>query len=179
MNILYVSAKKKWGGVVSWQVHTARELEKRGHRVWIISAKNSALTRNAPKDIRLLAKKIGMNYSPLMIAYLIRFIKKENINVIASNIKKELIAAGAAARWCGIPSLRFIGNEKDFNNSRFLQKRLIDLYIVPCAKTKKLAMQRHRWLKEDDFAVIHIGHNLVHFPQQQIPVIAVGAGAVV
>ena len=45
MNILYVSSKKSWGGVVNWMAKTAMALEKRGHNVFIISHPNSRLTK--------------------------------------------------------------------------------------------------------------------------------------
>jgi glycosyltransferase involved in cell wall biosynthesis len=163
MNVLYVSSKKGWGGVVSWQVRTAQALEKRGHSVWILSARKSALTRQAPADIRLIPVKFGMDYNPFLIFFLVRFIKKHGINLVASNIKKELIAGGIAARICRIPSVRFIGNEYDFQKIRSLQLRLIDGNVVPCEHTKKLIRDSYPWVPEPSLHVIHIGRNTARF----------------
>jgi len=168
MNLLYVSSKKTWGGVVSWQVRTAQELEKRGHTVWVLSARKSALTRQAPRDIRLIPVKFGMDYNPLLIFRLVRFIRKNRIDAVASNIKKELIAGGIAARICGIPSIRFIGNENDFQKIRFLQLRLVDRNVVPCEHTKKLILEQYPWVPERSLHVIHIGRNAARFSHEEI-----------
>ena len=54
MNILYVSSKKRWGGVVSWMQRTALGLEKRGHSIWIISHPRSQFTNSEPKDLKII-----------------------------------------------------------------------------------------------------------------------------
>jgi glycosyltransferase involved in cell wall biosynthesis len=168
MKLLYVSSKKTWGGVVSWQVRTAQELEKRGHAVWILSSRKSALTRQAPPDIRLIPVKFGMDYNPILIFRLVRFIKKNRIDAVASNIKKELIAGGIAARICGIPSIRFIGNENDFQKIRSLQLRLVDRNVVPCEHTKKLILEQYPWVPGRSLHVIHIGRNATRFSPEEI-----------
>ncbi len=33
MKILYISSKKRWGGVVQWMHTTALELQNRGHQI--------------------------------------------------------------------------------------------------------------------------------------------------
>jgi len=168
MKLLYVSSKKTWGGVVSWQVRTAQELEKKGHTVWILSARKSALTRQAPPGLRLIPVKFGMDYSPLLIFRLVRFIKRNRIDAVASNIKKELIAGGIAARICGIPSVRFIGNENDFQKIRRLQLRLVDRNVVPCEHTKRQILEQHPWVPAKSLDVIHIGRNPVRFSRGEI-----------
>ncbi|MBN2354935.1 glycosyltransferase family 4 protein [candidate division KSB1 bacterium] len=168
MNILYLSAKKKWGGVVTWQVRTAQELEKRGHRVWMISNKDSSLSLHAPDDIHLLPVRTGMDFNPFLIAFLLRFIKKNDIELMATNIKKEVIAGGLAARLCRIPSVRFIGNEKDVDDSRRLQQYLVDQYIFPCHTCKELAQRKNPWLGDEVCRVIHIGHNRVIYTRDEV-----------
>jgi glycosyltransferase involved in cell wall biosynthesis len=168
MKLLYVSSKKNWGGVVSWQVRTAQELEKRGHTVWIFSSRKSALTREAPPDLRLIPVKFGMDYNPLLILRFVRFIRRHRIDAVAFNIKKELIAGGIAARICGIPTVRFIGNENDFQRIRSLQLRLADRNVVPCEHTKRLILEQYPWVPESSLSVIHIGRNTERFPDEAV-----------
>jgi len=168
MNILFVSSKKKWGGVISLQVRTALELQKRGHRVHIISAQDSALTERVPSGVPLTPKKFGMDFNPRMIAYLAQVIRREAIEVVITNIKKEVIAGGLAARLSRVPCIRIIGNEKDADDNRILQKWLVNKYIVPCHTTRDIMLQNHPWLKSKPLVVIHNGHNLMSHSDEQV-----------
>ena len=51
----------------------------------------------------------------MMIYFIIRFIRKNQIDVMVTNIEKEVIVGGIAARICGIPNIRRVGREDDFN----------------------------------------------------------------
>ena len=168
MNILFVSAKKKWGGVVSLQVRVAEELQRRGHSVWMISARHSALTDRAPAGLPLVVRKFGMDFNPALIVWLCRLIRRRRIDIVVTNIKKEIIAGGIAARLSRIPCIRIIGNEKDFNDSRFLQRSLVDHYIVPCRTTQEIAASVHSWLQREDIVVIHNGHNAAAYDAAEI-----------
>ncbi len=168
MNILYLNSKKKWGGVVTLTVKTAQELQKRGHNVWIVSSSRSALSAHAPQDIQLVRRRSGMDFNPYFIAFIIRFIKTNSIELIVTNIKKEMIAGGMAARICGLTSVRLIGNEKDVDDSRLLQRLLVDKYIFPCRTTLELAQKKNPWLKEKDCRVIYNGVNLVEFDSEKV-----------
>ena len=110
MNILYVSSKKGWGGVVSWMHRTALGLEARGHKVWIVSHPDSRFTVSAPPGVRIIPKRLGMDYNPVMILFMARLIKKSHIDLVVTNIQKEITVGGCAARLTGIPSIRRIGN---------------------------------------------------------------------
>ncbi|MBN1782769.1 glycosyltransferase family 4 protein [bacterium] len=167
MNILYVSSKKNWGGVISLTVRTARELEKRGHRVWIVSARHSVLTRKAPKGIHLVPRKFGMDFNPATIYFLVRLIRKQQIDLVVTNIKKELSTGGVAARICGIPSVRLIGNERDFKNIRELHLRVIDQCILPCEYTRKTALEQVPWLPEHTLHVIYNGLDPAEFGRDE------------
>ncbi|MBC8385631.1 MAG: hypothetical protein H8E57_08970 [Candidatus Cloacimonetes bacterium] len=105
MNILYLSSKKNWGGVVSWMIKTASGLEKKGHKVWILSHPDSQLNQNLPGWNRLISKKLGADYNPLMIAYIVYFIKNNKIDLLVTNIEKEISIGGVAAKICGIQML--------------------------------------------------------------------------
>ncbi|NOR44096.1 MAG: hypothetical protein GQ534_00790, partial [Candidatus Delongbacteria bacterium] len=64
MNILFLNAKKGWAGVVSWKTTLAKNLIRKGHNCYIVSGKNSALSKNKPVDLKLDIIKYGMNYNP-------------------------------------------------------------------------------------------------------------------
>lgn len=171
MNILYISAKKSWGGVITWMQITALGLEKRGHKVYILSHPKSAFTKNADKRLKIIPFELGFSYNPIAILKLIRFIKKNKINLILTNIEKEIIAGGIAARICRIPNVRHIGNEGDFRNKlrdKLHHKLLVDFSITISNFTKKESLKKVKWLKKEDIIVIYHGRSLTKFSDKEV-----------
>ena len=169
MNILYISSKKRWGGIVSWMQRTAVGLEERGHRVWIVTHPDCRFTRSTEEKLRLIPRRLGMDFNPLAIGFLVRFIKRHRIDLVVTNIQKELLAGGIAARLSGIPNVRRIGNELDLNNKyRRRQRLLVDHTIVPCDAVLKNAMKRSNWLEPAEFTTIYNGRNVKSYAGDEI-----------
>jgi len=169
MNILYISAKKGWGGVITWIYRTAAGLGARGHRVWIVSHPASPFTRLAPDEVTLIPKRLGMDYNPAMILFLAAFIKRNRVDLVVTNIQKEVIAGGLAARLCGIPNVRMLGNEHDVNDRvRWRQQMLVDHTIVPSDTTLKLALKAVSWLEPQRFSTIYAGRDPVTYSEGEI-----------
>jgi glycosyltransferase involved in cell wall biosynthesis len=163
MNILYVSSKKSWGGVVNWMAKTAMALEKRGHNVFIISHPNSRLTKNSTPGIKIIEKKLGPLFNPFMIFYIVKFIKKNKINLLVTNIDKEVGIGGIAAKICGIPNIRRVGREDDLSNKFRLKwdhKLLVTKCIVPCDFISTKVTEQYSWLNKCDFKTIYNGKNI-------------------
>ena len=102
---------------------------------------------------------------------MVNFIKKNNINIIVSNIEKEVIAGGIAARICGIPNIRRVGREDDFNNRlkvKWRHRLLVDHCIVPCDLVKINALKRAKWLNPYQFTTIYNGINIRKFSEKEI-----------
>jgi glycosyltransferase involved in cell wall biosynthesis len=166
MNVLFLSSKKRWAGIITWNISLARKFKERGHKCLLVSAKNSALTKNAPEDVVLIPLKFGFNFNPLTFFRLIRIVKKNNIDVIVTNIKREVIFGGIAGRICKIPVVRLIGNEKDFDSGRFYEEKLVDTDIFPCEYTRKLSVEKFPWLPFEKTKVIHTGKTISAFPKE-------------
>jgi len=171
MNILYISSKKRWGGVSSWMHRTALGLERKGHSVWILAHPNGRFIKSASRGLKLLPKKMGMDYNPVMIYFLVRFIKKNRIDLVVTNIEKEVIAGGIAARICGIPNIRRVGREDDFSERfkvKWHHRLLVDQCISPCDLVRENAMKRARWLNGSQFTTIYNGRNCQSFSADEI-----------
>lgn len=171
MNILYISSKKRWGGVSSWMHITALGLERKGHNVWILAHPNGRFIKSASRRLNLLPKKLGMDYNPVMIYFLMRFIKKNQIDLVVTNIEKEVIAGGIAARICGIPNIRRVGHGDDFNERfrvKWHHRLLADQCIVPCNLVRENAMKRAKWLNGSQFTTIYNGRNCKWFSADEI-----------
>jgi glycosyltransferase involved in cell wall biosynthesis len=171
MNILYISSKKRWGGVSSWMRQTAIGLEAKGHQVWVLGHPKGRFIRSAPKEIRLIPRRLGMDYSPLTVSFLVRFIKSHQIDLIVTNIEKEVIAGGIAARLCGIPNIRRVGREDDFKKKlkiRWNHRHLVDQCIVPCDFVRDNAVKRAPWLDRAQFTTIYNGKNGRRYSRDEI-----------
>jgi L-malate glycosyltransferase len=168
MRILFVSAKRGWGGIVTQVYRTAEGLEARGHRAWIISHPRSPFTRLAPRTVRIIPKRLGMDFNPAIILYLARFIRREGVDLVVTNIQKEVLAGGIAARICGIPNVRIVGNEDDLTDKiKWRQVRLVDHTMVPSDATLVLASKRAEWLDPAKYTTIHIGVNPVTYAEAE------------
>ncbi|MFC1799709.1 glycosyltransferase family 4 protein [Candidatus Eisenbacteria bacterium] len=169
MNILFISSKKGWGGVVTLMYRCALGLERRGHRVWILSHPDSLFTRSDPPGVTIIPRKLGMDFNPLMIGYLVAFIRRNGIDAILTNIKKEVVTGGIAARLCGIPNVRRIGSPDDLNDKvRWYQQRLVDHSVLPSEMTLKQAMGKVDWLDPDTFTTVHTGKNPADFTVEEL-----------
>jgi glycosyltransferase involved in cell wall biosynthesis len=169
MNVLFISSKKGWGGVVTSMYRCALGLERRGHRVWILSHPDSLFNRSDPQGVTIIPRKLGMDFNPLMIGYLAAFMRRSRMDAILTNIKKEVVIGGIAARLCGIPNVRRIGSPDDLNDSvRWYQTRLVDHSIVPSDMTLKQAMDKVGWLDPDNFTTVHTGRNPVDFTPDEL-----------
>jgi glycosyltransferase involved in cell wall biosynthesis len=170
MNILYISSKKRWGGVASWMKKTAFGLEKKGHKVYIISHPKLNLG-SASESLKITYRKLGFEYNILTILFLVRFIKKKNINIIVTNIEKEVGIGGIAAKLCGIPNIRRVGREDDFNTkfkNRWNHNHLVSKSIVPCNYITNVVVKRAPWLSVDNFTTIYNGRDSVEFDKDII-----------
>lgn len=171
LNLLYISSKKKWGGVSSWMEKTALGLKKRGHRVFIVAHPNGRFVQSARKDLNLLPHKLGMDYNPLSILYLLYQIKTQKIDAVVTNIEKEVAIGGIAARLARIPNIRRIGNEKDFNQRwkvKWHHRLLVNRCIVPCNLIRDNAVKRAPWLDPDQLVTIYNGRDSRIFSNEQI-----------
>jgi glycosyltransferase involved in cell wall biosynthesis len=170
MNILYVSSKKSWGGVVNWMAKTAVGLEAKGHNIFIISHPNSRLTKASNPELKIIGKKLGPLFNPLMIFYIVLFIKKNKIDLIVTNIDKELGIGGIAAKLRGIPNIRRVGREDDLSD-KFRQKwnhrLLVTKSIVPCNFISNKVSEQYEWLSKSDFKTIYNGKNIPNISETE------------
>ncbi|MDR2034965.1 MAG: glycosyltransferase family 4 protein [Helicobacteraceae bacterium] len=172
MNILFVTSKKNWGGVTSWMVRTTNGLEARGHQVFIVAARRSLFMQKAPKNLRVFPWKFGFDYNPITIFYIIYLIKKLRVNIVITNIEKEIACGGVAAKLCKIPNIRRVGRHDDFNDAkakiRFRHERLVTASIAPCDAIFNEAIEHSAWLKKYPITTIYNGKNRVDFSDDEI-----------
>ncbi len=169
MRILYLSSKKNWGGVTNWMNQTALGLGKRGHVVYIIAHPRGRFVRSAAPQLNIIPQKLGMDYNPWMIVNIRRFLVQHSIELVLTNIEKEVMIGGLASRLCRIPNVRRVGREDDFNERfrvKWHHRLLVDRCIVPCNLIRDNAMRRAKWLAGSNFETIYNGRNPVDISQE-------------
>ena len=150
---------------------TAGGLERRGHAVWILSHPRSRFTDSAPGHLKVIARRLGADYNPFAIAYLVRVVRGHGIDVLVTNIEKEVIAGGIAARLAGIPNVRRVGREDDYSSRwrvRAHHRFLVDHCIVPCDLVRENAIGRAPWLDRREFTTIYNGRDVREFSSEDI-----------
>ncbi|MBI9072004.1 MAG: glycosyltransferase family 4 protein [Melioribacteraceae bacterium] len=168
MNILYVSAKTGWGGIMSWMVQTAEGLGSRDHNVWIVSNPKSKLNKTNYPSLNIIENPLGANYNPWTIYKLVKFIKQNSVDLVVSNIRKEVIVAGYAARIAGIKCVRRVGLHVDLNDrTKKLHEKFIDHSIIPAEYLFTKAAATESWLERNDFSVVYNGRDTKEFTHEQ------------
>lgn len=150
---------------------TACGLTQRGHRVWILAHPQGRFYQSAAGEVNLLPFKLGMDYSPFSILFVIWQIKTKKIDLLVTNIEKEVICGGIAARLSRIPIIRRVGREDDFNRKfkvKLHHRFLVDWCIVPCDLVRDQALLRAPWLDPSRFVTIYNGKNECHFSDDEI-----------
>ena len=150
---------------------TARGLGKKGHKVFILAHPRGRFAASVSEDIRVIRGKLGSDYNPLAVLFLLRIIEHHNIHLVVTNIEKEVIAGGIAARLKKIPNIRRVGREDDFNEKlkvKWHHRLLVDRCIVPCNLVRDNAMKRAGWLRASEFTTIYNGKNIREFSQEDI-----------
>lgn len=169
MNLLFISSKTGWGGIMSWMVLTAEGMQKRNHNVLIVSNPRSKLNQKNYPHLNIIEKRLGFDYNPYSIIYLTNQIRRHKIQCVVTNIRKEVIAGGQAAKLCKIPNVRRIGLSVDLNERvKQLHKNLITHSIIPCDYIFNDASLKNDWLKRENFTTIYNGRNAVEFDESEI-----------
>lgn len=166
-----MSNKRRWGGVLSWMEKTSQGLRQKQHKVWIFSNPKSSFTLGLKHLDYIIPFSFGFNYNPITILKTIAFIKKNNIDLVVSNIKKEVIVGAIACKICKIPHVRRIGSEQDYNNKtvqRFYEKGYIHGTISPCDFLNDYFSKRFSFIKAAEMYRVYNGRNPKEFNQGEI-----------
>jgi len=97
-----------------------------------------------------------------------KFMKKYKIDLVVTNIKREVIFGGIPAKLIGIPVIRRIGNERDFIGCEKLEPKYVNREIFVCNSTREKALKVYKWLDPERTTVIHTGKKMQEFSAEEI-----------
>jgi glycosyltransferase involved in cell wall biosynthesis len=111
MNILHTETLKRWGGQQNRVLSESIGLYKRGHRVVIACHRGSVLAQRAKEaGIKVYELNMVKQAHLITIPRLMRIIKREGIEIVATHSSVDSWAGGIAARLTGRRLVRFRHN---------------------------------------------------------------------
>ena len=160
MNIAFVNATRRFGGVKAWTLDLCRALDAMGHTTWIFARPGPFLDKARALGLDAREGWFGFDYRPASILRFRRFFKDNAVDALVANVGKDLRIAGVAARMAGIPVVHRVGLPRDMrdtlkvrNTHRFTRPVLLS----PCEYIKREMLEEVSFLKPSDIHVIPTG----------------------
>jgi len=143
-------------------LRTLKGLQERGHQVFLICRSGTELENRARKQgVKVKSFKIKGDLGPLSIFRTWKFIKKEKIQIVLTNMDKELRFGGIAAKCAGhcavIPRRGIDYPLKNKIQYKFAYRQLADYIIANSLATKNALLRNAAWLDPGKIRVIYNG----------------------
>jgi glycosyltransferase involved in cell wall biosynthesis len=173
MNIAFVNATHRWGGVKSWTLRVAAGLLTRGHAVTVFLRPGDpfqAACRSAGAATRTV--RFGPDWNPLAVRTLKRAFREGGIEVVVTNVSKDNRIAGPACRALGLPVLQRVGGPGDITDRwriRRDQTTYVTRVVVP-GRAVRDVLSRFPWMDvERRVTVVPNGVDLGRFRPGSAP----------
>ncbi len=147
-----------------------RALQERGHHVWLCCRPETEVGKRAlTQGIAVEFIRFGGDFDPRTIFKLARFMKRERIDVVLTNMDKELRLGGMAAKLAGVPVViprRGIDYPlKDRWRYRFAYNVLATRIMANSLATKRALLRHAPWLDAERIEVVYNGIAVEPFAQ--------------
>ncbi|MBN2012757.1 glycosyltransferase family 4 protein [candidate division KSB1 bacterium] len=162
MRILFINSIRMYGGGEVWMITAAKELVRRGHELTIVCRPDAAMRPYAEaSDARVAPMTIRGDFYPGTILRTRQLLQEYNIDIILTNMDKELRFAALAARLCHRPPvIARKGIDHPLKNKlhyRWTYNRLATAVIANSQATKQTLLNSAPWLDGDRVHVIYNG----------------------
>ncbi len=151
MRVLMANGTKSWAGIKTWMLELAVYLRAQGDHVEFLCRKNDLLVQRCQENnLDVTEINFYSDYHPLSVAKIYSLLKKKKIDLLITNISKEVRTAGVAAKLKGIPHINRLGNFGDLKHSlhnKVDYGLLVDKIIVP-SQALKTDFAQHPYLKD-------------------------------
>ncbi len=137
-------------------------LQARGHQVTLVCRPGTILEKNATSEgFEVFALHMRSDFDPVVIWKIMRVLHRKQIQVICTNMDKELRCGGVAAKLAGnvavIPSREVDYPLKNKLRYRFTYNFLSDYILANSHSTRKTLLQNAPWLDPNKIAVVYKG----------------------
>ncbi len=113
MNIAFVNATHNWGGVKTWTLDFAEQLQLRGHTIRVYGRQQAFIEQAQKRLGHGEIVSFGADCNPFTIAAFRRRFTKERVQVVICNVSKDIATAGLAAKLCKCAVVQRIGLPED------------------------------------------------------------------
>ncbi len=165
MNILFINSIQMWGGGEVWLMDIMHGLQSHGHSVFLLCRPNTELAQNAKTNgFDVITMRIGGDFDPFVIWKTRTVMKEKKIDVICTNMDKELRFGGIAAKLAGVkgivPSREIDYPLKNTLRYRFAYNILATKIAVNSIATQNTVLQSAPWFKKEKIKIIYKGISL-------------------
>jgi len=161
VNILFVNSIRMWGGAEVWTLDVMRALEERGHVTHLICRPHTDLeTQTRQAQLSVYTMNMHSDFGLLTIFRILRFIRAHHIEVVCTNMQKELRFAGIVAKLLGIPVVAWRHIDHSLKNNwryRFTYNFCATHIGANSHATKDSLLRNAPWLERERIAVIYNG----------------------
>jgi len=159
-----------FGGGEIWMLRTLRALQERGHQVWLCCRPATEVGKRALEaGIAVEFLKFGGDLDPRTIFKLACFMKREQIDIVLTNMDKELRLGGIAAKLAGVPVvIPRRGIDYPLKNRwryRWAYNVLATRLLANSQATKRALLRNAPWLDAGRIEVIYNGIEAEPFAQ--------------
>ena len=162
MRILFINSIQMWGGAEVWLMDVMHGLLRRGHEVTLVCRPGTILEKNAKTErFTVVAIAMRSDFDPIVIWKIMRLLRQRRIQIVCTNMDKELRFGGVAAKLVGnvavIPSREVDYPLKNKLRYRFTYNFLADHLLANSLSTKKTLLEDAPWLNPARIEVVYKG----------------------
>lgn len=162
MRILFLNSIQMFAGGEIWMLRTLRALQQRGHEVWLGCRPHTELAERAVEaGIPIMRINFRGDFDPFCITQLAFFMLRNQIEIVLTNMDKELRCGGLAAKLARVPVvIPRRGIDYPLKNRwryRFAYNTLATHLLANSHATKRALLKNAPWLDERRISVIHNG----------------------
>lgn len=162
LHVLFINSIQMWGGAEVWLMDVMHGLTRRGHRTSLACRPGTILEKNARAvGCDVIPVAMRSDFDPAVVARIVRLLRSRHVDVISTNMDKELRFGGLAARLTGgiavVPSREVDYPLKNKLRYRFTYNALADHILANSVSTKRSLLMNAPWLSPDRIEVIYKG----------------------
>lgn len=162
LHVLFINSIQMWGGAEVWLMDVMHGFTRRGHHATLVCRPGTILEKNARANgLDVVPVAMRGDFDPPVIWKMARLMRARRIDVVSTNMDKELRFGGTAARLAGriavVPSREVDYALKNRLRYRFTYNCLADHILANSVATKRSLLMNAPWLSPDRIEVIYKG----------------------
>jgi glycosyltransferase involved in cell wall biosynthesis len=162
MHVLFVNSIRMWGGAEVWLMDIMSGLQSHGHEVTLVCRRDTILEKNARAHrFDVIAMPMRSDFDPLVVLSMLRLIKRRHIDIVCTNMDKEMRFAGLAARLARhvavVPSREADYPIKNKLRYRLAYRKLSDRVMTNSESTRRTFLASAPWMSPQRVEVVYKG----------------------